>query len=93
MNFPRYLKTGLTVIVVTFMLLFVFSGCTPRPSPEQLTKLEETRKAAAEAEQKLSELKGERTQLEDTLNEKKSELKKRQEEQEAIKAKLAEEGN
>lgn len=65
-----------------------YSGCTKKPSPEELNKLTEARMAAEAAEKKLAELRAERVQLEAQLETKKTELKKAEEERDAIKAKL-----
>jgi hypothetical protein len=91
MTFPKLFKACGFILLTIAILMFVLPGCTPRPSPEQLSKLDETTRAAEDAERKLNELRSERAALESTLEEKNAELRRRQEEQEAIKAKLAEE--
>lgn len=78
----------LFVCLLSGLFLFASTGCTKKPSPEELSKLNEQRMAAEAAEKKLEELKNERIQLEAQLEAKKDELKKAEEERDAIKAKL-----
>jgi septal ring factor EnvC (AmiA/AmiB activator) len=73
---------------------FIFlSGCTKRPSKEELTALDEACAAARAAEQKLDDLKRERSSLESELEGKKSELRDLEEQRDAIKAQLEEKVN
>ncbi len=63
----RFLKfCGVALIGVTFSI-GGFSGCTPKPSTEENSKLDEARAAAESAERKLSELRMERINLEKQL--------------------------
>ena len=78
----------LMVFLVTGLMLS--TGCTKKPNPEELSKLSEARNAAESAEKKLAELRAERAQLEATLESKKEELRKAEEERDAIKSKLGE---
>jgi septal ring factor EnvC (AmiA/AmiB activator) len=66
---------------------FGMSGCTKKPSQEEVSKLETARGAAESAEKKLSELRQERMQLEQQLEQKKQELKKAEDERDELKAK------
>ena len=79
-----------TLLLMLGVVFWLGSGCTKRPSEDELNKLNEARLAAESAEQKLSELRAERAQLESTLEAKKEELRKAEEERDAIKAKLGE---
>ena len=80
-------KIALAVFLTGLFLVFS-TGCTKKPSPEELNKLTEQRMSAEAAEKKLEELKNERVQLEAQLEAKKEELKKAEEERDAVKAKL-----
>ncbi|OGJ93420.1 MAG: hypothetical protein A2487_16900 [Candidatus Raymondbacteria bacterium RifOxyC12_full_50_8] len=80
----------LTTMLSIGLVLFCASGCTKKPSPEEMNKLTEARASAESAEKKLAELRAERAQLEATLDAKKEELRKTEEERDAIKAKLGE---
>ena len=70
-----------TVIICAGLLT---SGCTRKPSPDEINKLQEQRSAAESAEKKLSELRDERAKLEAQLEAKKTELKKAEEERDAV---------
>jgi septal ring factor EnvC (AmiA/AmiB activator) len=84
-----FMKKKLSLLVLFLgMALLVSTGCTKKPSPDELNKLTEARQAAEAAEKKLADLKAERTQLEATLEAKKEELKKAEAERDSIKAKL-----
>ena len=84
-------KSVLNVIMITMVAgAFLFSGCTKRPSKEELGALDEACAAAKSAEQKLEELKQERMTLEDELSGKKAELSELESQRDAIKAKLEE---
>ena len=65
-----------------------FSGCTKRPSEEELAKLEQARAAAESAERKLAELRSERMQLEQTLEQKKQELGQHEMERDELREKM-----
>jgi len=79
---------------IAFLMVFLVAGlmlstgCTKKPSQEELSKLNEARMSAEAAEKKLADLKAERVQLETQLEAKKEELKKAEEERDAVKAKL-----
>ncbi len=81
------IKLSITVIVAS-MSLILYNGCTKKPGPDELNKLTEQRNSAEAAEKKLADLKNERIQLEAQLEAKKEELKKAEEERDAVKAKL-----
>jgi septal ring factor EnvC (AmiA/AmiB activator) len=80
----------ISLVLITGFLMYAGTGCTKRPSEEELNKLNEARIAAEAAEKKLAELRAERAQLESTLEAKKEELRKAEEERDAIKEKLGE---
>lgn len=61
-----------------------WSGCTKKPSQEEVTKLEQARVAAESAEKKLSELRQERMQLEQDLQSKQSVLKDKETERDSL---------
>ena len=63
------------------------SGCTKKPSQDEMTKLEEAKQSAESAEKKLTELKQERMQLEATLQSKQTELKQNEDERDDLKKK------
>jgi septal ring factor EnvC (AmiA/AmiB activator) len=63
------------------------SGCTKKPSQDELTKLEEAKQSAESAEKKLADLKQERMQLETTLQSKQTELKQNEDERDDLKKK------
>ena len=75
-------------LCLTLTLIPILSSCTKKPGPEELTKLGEARLSVEAAEKKLAELREERTKLEATLEAKKNELRKAEEERDAVKAKL-----
>jgi len=62
-------------------------GCVKKPNKDELSKLDEAKSAAESAEKKLTELKQERTRLESDLQEKQAELKKAEDERDAVKQK------
>jgi peptidoglycan hydrolase CwlO-like protein len=66
----------LTLIVVSLSLLLLplISGCSKRPSKDELSKLEQVKKAALAAEKDLEAKKAEVAKLEKELNEKQKEL-------------------
>ncbi|MDD5674941.1 MAG: hypothetical protein PHC61_12295 [Chitinivibrionales bacterium] len=74
--------------LATVMALGGLSGCTKKPSQDELTKLDEARTAAESAEKKLSDLRQERQQLEGTLAQKQDKLKSQEQERDSVKQKL-----
>ncbi len=75
------------VIYIGFFSALVvigWSGCTKKPSQEEVTKLEQARVAAESAEKKLSELRQERMQLEQDLQSKQSNLKDKENERDTL---------
>ena len=78
------------IFVVAAMIAFcgMNTGCTKRPSKDELSKLDEAKSAAEGAEKKLYELKQERQRLETERQQKQDELKKSEEERDDIKKKL-----
>jgi outer membrane murein-binding lipoprotein Lpp len=81
---------GIKLIVVAAILACggLGAGCTKKPGKDELSKLDESRNAAENAEKKLYELKQERTRLESDLQQKQNELKKNEEERDNIKQKV-----
>jgi peptidoglycan hydrolase CwlO-like protein len=83
------MKKKISLLLVFLVAgLMLSTGCTKKPSQEELSKLNEARMSAEAAEKKLADLKAERVQLEAQLEAKKEELKKAEEERDAVKAKL-----
>jgi len=83
------MKMSLRFILISIgMVLLLSLGCTKKPSPDELNKLKEARMAAEAAEKKLADLRNERLQLESSLEAKKDELRKAEEERDAINSKL-----
>lgn len=77
---------GLSLSVLGAFFVVNFSGCTKKPSQEEVSKLEEARVAAESAEKKLSELRQERMQLEQELQSKQSDLSNKEGERDSLKA-------
>jgi septal ring factor EnvC (AmiA/AmiB activator) len=71
----RFFCIAMLVFGVGFM-----TGCTKKPSTEDVSKLEDARSAAESAEKKLAELRQERKKLEQELQDKQSELQKNEQE-------------
>jgi septal ring factor EnvC (AmiA/AmiB activator) len=76
------------VAIASVLAMGNLTGCTKKPSQEELAKLEQARSAAESAEKKLAELRAERSQLEQTLDQKKGELKEHENERDDLKAKM-----
>ena len=81
-------KSIILLFTIASLALLFGTGCTKRPGQEELSQLSEARMAAESAEKKLAELRAERAQLEATLEAKKEELRKAEEERDAVKAML-----
>lgn len=76
------------VAIASVLAMGSMTGCTKKPSQEELAKLEQARSAAESAERKLAELRAERQQLEQTLEAKKSELRDNEAERDELKQKM-----
>jgi hypothetical protein len=76
--------TGYLAVICCGLLLGV-GGCTKKPSADDITRLEEAKAAAESAERKLAELRSERMALETQVQVKEAELKKNEEERDALK--------
>jgi hypothetical protein len=63
----KFLRLSEVALISALLLTFGFTGCTPKPSNEEMGKLEESRAAAESAERKLSQLRMERMGLEKEL--------------------------
>jgi DNA repair exonuclease SbcCD ATPase subunit len=85
MNAPRICRFALAAALVA--CAGMGAGCFMRPGKDELSKLDESKKAAESAEKKLSELKQERMRLESDLQQKQAELKKSEDERDNIKQK------
>jgi len=64
------------------------SGCTKKPSEEEMAKLEEAKSAAESAERKLAELRRERMELEAQVQAKEAELGSHEAERDELKQKM-----
>jgi septal ring factor EnvC (AmiA/AmiB activator) len=80
-------KLARFLLIGSCIAMAAMTGCTKKPSQDELTKLDEAKQAAESAEKKLSELKQERQQLETTLATKQTELKQNQDERDDLKKK------
>jgi septal ring factor EnvC (AmiA/AmiB activator) len=80
-------KLARFLLIGSFIAMAGVSGCTKKPSQDELTKLDEAKQAAESAEKKLTELKQERVQLEATLQSKQTELKQNEDERDDLKKK------
>jgi hypothetical protein len=63
----KFLKLCGVALLSGLLLTSGFIGCTPKPSNEEVGKLDEARAAAESAERKLSDLRMERMKLEQEL--------------------------
>jgi septal ring factor EnvC (AmiA/AmiB activator) len=80
-------KLARFLLIGSFVAMAGVSGCTKKPSQDELTKLEEAKQSAESAEKKLTDLKQERMQLEATLQSKQTELKQNEDERDDLKKK------
>lgn len=76
------------VLIGSFVVMCGMTGCTKKPSNEELTRLEEARSAAESAERKLAELRQERMSLESQLSSKEDELREHEAERDDLKEKM-----
>lgn len=76
------------VLIGSFVVMCGMTGCTKKPSDEELTRLEEARSAAESAERKLAELRQERMSLESQLSSKEGELREHEAERDDLKEKM-----
>jgi hypothetical protein len=75
------------LFIGTFFAMAAVTGCTKKPSQDELTKVEEAKTAAESAEKKLSELRTERVQLETSLQQKQTDLHQNEAERDDMKKK------
>jgi hypothetical protein len=75
------------LLIGSFFGMAVIIGCTKKPSQDELTKVEESKTAAENAEKKLTELRQERMQLETSLQQKQSDLHQSEAERDDMKKK------
>jgi len=75
-------KTMLGIFCVGALLVggTFMTGCTKKPSTEDVSKLDDARTAAEDAEKKLGELRQERMKLEQDLQDQQTELQKNEQE-------------
>ncbi len=71
----------------SFLAMAAMTGCTKKPSQDEMTKVEEAKTAAENAEKKLTELRQERVQLENSLQQKQTEVKQGETERDEVKKK------
>jgi len=78
----------ITLIFVSFSLLLLplITGCSKKPSPDELSKLEEAKMAAMAAEKELEAKKAERADLEQELEKKQKELNDLKADRDEVKA-------
>lgn len=76
------------VLIGSFVVMCGMTGCTKKPSDEELARLEEARSAAESAERKLAELRQERMNLESQLSSKEAELREHEAERDDLKEKM-----
>lgn len=77
-----FLRVNVVVLISMLLLTVPFTGCTPKPSSEEMGKLDEAKAAAESAERKLSDLRMERMKLEQELGGATSEEEQENQEQE-----------
>ncbi len=82
-------KVSRYLLIGSFVAACCMTGCTKRPTEEQLTKLEEARAAVESAERKLAELREERMSLENQLSQKQAELREHEAERDDLREKMA----
>jgi hypothetical protein len=82
-------RFGSFLLIGSFLAMASMTGCTKKPSKDELTKVDEAKVAAENAEKKLSELRQERVQLETTLQQKQSDLRQNEGERDDAKKKAA----
>ncbi|MBF0430290.1 MAG: hypothetical protein HQK83_03365 [Fibrobacteria bacterium] len=85
---PQKVKKGFKLFLLALGLFFVLSACTKKPSEQELSMLEEAKKAAEAANQQVIMLETEYKQLETELEGEKQALAENLEEQRIIKEKL-----
>jgi multidrug resistance efflux pump len=83
-------RLGSFLLIGSFLTMAAMTGCTKKLNKEELTKVDEAKTAAENAEKKLSELRQERMQLENTLQQKQSDLHQNEAERDDIKEKTEE---
>jgi len=76
------------VLIGSFVVMCGMTGCTKKPSDDELARLEEARSAAESAERKLAELRQERMGLESQLSSKEAELREHEAERDDLKEKM-----
>ncbi|MBN1982367.1 MAG: hypothetical protein JW795_12615 [Chitinivibrionales bacterium] len=75
------------LFVLGIFLTLIFTTCSQRPSPEELSRLQEASSAADAAQQKLTQLRIERMTLEKQLKEKTDQLQQHEKERDELKNK------
>ena len=82
-------RLGSFLLIGSFLAMASLTGCTKKPNKDELTKVDEAKTAAENAEKKLSELRQERVQLETSLQQKQSDLHQNEAERDTVKKKAA----
>ncbi len=82
-------KLSRILVAVLFISICCMTGCTKKPTEEQLLKLEEAREAVESAEKKLNELRQERMSLENQLSQKQAVLQEHEAERDDLREKMA----
>ncbi len=90
---PKLLKSAGTLLILSSVVLSLsVVGCTKRPNAEQVRALEEQRKAAVAAEDRVAELESEKANLQKELEQKKAELNKAKQVKDRVQKRLSQEG-
>lgn len=76
------------LLIGSFVAMAALTGCTKKPSQDELTKLDEAKTAAESAEKKLTDLRQERVQLENTLQQKQTDLRQNEAGRDDVKKKM-----
>jgi septal ring factor EnvC (AmiA/AmiB activator) len=80
-------RLGSFLLIGSFLAMASITGCTKKPSKDELSKVDEAKAAAESAEKKLSELRQERMQLENSLQQKQTDLHQTEAERDDVKKK------
>jgi len=81
-------KYGRMLLIGSFVAMAGVSGCTKKPSQDELTKLDDAKMAAESAEKKLTELRAQRVEMENTLQQKQTDLHQNEAERDDVKKKM-----
>ena len=81
-------RTLILTLTALFLAGLLAPGWSRKPNKEEMAKLQEQTKAAEVAEKKLADLRAQKADLESQLETKKQELKKSEDDLNAVKAKV-----